>query len=150
MTHSPSDIAAQLLIDLGLFTNPELDPIQAWPVYPSNEPERPDNILSIYDIETWDHGRTQPNGVMQGPHGVQFKLRAKTHLIGWTKVDTLCDRLQLRTGGCYNVDVTIDGTRYHIHSFCGISQVIPLGKESPTSTRRVFVINAGIVVDQCQ
>lgn len=147
MTHSPSDIVAQLLINLGLVTNPTL--VQSWPVFVGNEPTDPDNTITVFDYDGPNHGRTQPDGTMQGPQGIQIRVRSKIHTVGWTKADTICDRIQARTGGCYKVDVTINGTRYHLHSFCNISQVIPIGKESPTSTRRVFVINCGVTIDQC-
>lgn len=152
MTHSPSDVVTQLLIDKGHGSTIDGTgtPGGAWPVYTDNEPTSPDNVVTVYLAgDGPNHGRTNPDGQMQGPESIQIRIRCKDYRTGYTKADSIRTFIESPSQGAYRQDVTIGAIRYTIHSFCKISNVIPLGKESPTSVRRVFVINCYVTVDQC-
>jgi hypothetical protein len=154
MTHSPADVTRQLLIDIGqcsdLDTNGQAT--GDWPVFESGEPNAPDNIVVVMDYEGPYEGSTQYDGERQGLDAIQIKIRSKTKRVGYMKATTIADLLSLspQVGGqAYERGVTVEDIRYIVHAYSRIGKVIPLGKESPTSTRRVFVVNVLVGIRQC-
>ena len=149
LTHSPADIVAQMLIDLALGTDPEtLDgrgqPAGAWPIYASDEPDAPDNCISVFDTVGRDHGRIF-QGALQGHPGFQVRVRAATHAEGWAKADaiqaTLAESVEWRT-------VHVGTSTYEVNAVVDIGDVLALGKEPGTSRRVFFTLNALLVAEE--
>ena len=147
LSHSQADIVAQLLIDLGFGTDPTLDGI--WPIYVTEEPNSPDNVITVYDTVGTSDGRTQFDGEMQEHHGILIRVRSTTYPIGRTKARAIAvglDETVLRdTVGVASVLGT--GTaQYFVDSVSRKGDVISLGKESPNSKRTIFTINATVTL----
>lgn len=141
MTDSPADVVRWILVALGVGTDPELG--SAWPVYCSSEPDRPDNSITVYDTDGTDNGRTMVDGKLQRLFGFQVRVRSDSHGTGWTKADAIQTAL---AESVYQETVTVNGRSYLVHAVSRIGDVLPLGKESPTSKRSLFTLNAGVTV----
>lgn len=144
LEHSPADILGQLLVLMGVGTEPTDD--LSWPVYVANEPDLPDNCITVYDTAGRDDGRMQVSGERAEHHGVQVRIRSTTHPIGYLKAREVAVALD---EDVYQEGVTFDsGESYTVHSVSRTGDVLPLGKESPTSERRLFTVNAVICLKQ--
>lgn len=140
LLHSPADVLAELLIDLGQGTNSALS--QAWPVYVANEPDLPDNVITIYDTVGKDNGRIMSDGHLVTQHGVQIRIRALNHPEGYEKASVL----RVFLSGIYDRTVSIGSNSYTVHALSGIGQVLSIGKEYPTSRRNVYTLNGLIEI----
>lgn len=143
MTHSPADVVRQLLVDLGLGTEPSA--AGAWPVYATGEPASPDAVITVYDTAGTNDGRSMVSGELFGHAGVQVRVRAATHAAGWTKADTVQEAL---AEDVYQRTVHVGAATYLVHSLNRIGDVLAIGKESPTSKRSVFTLNMVVSVKQ--
>ncbi len=147
LSHSQADIIAQLLIDLAFGTDPTID--GTWPIYVTEEPDNPDNVITVYDTVGTSDGRTQFDGEQQIHHGVQVRVRSTTHHPGYDKANDIAvglDETILRdTVGVASVFGT--GTaQYFVDSVSRKGDVISLGRESPNSKRTIFTINATVAL----
>lgn len=142
LAHSPAQIISQLLVELGLAAAPTAT--ATWPVYVSNEPTAPDNVVTVYDTQGKDGGRAMFTGELLGFSGFQIRIRAKDHPTGWVKADTiqttLAQEVSLDT-------VHVEDTDYLVHAVSNIGDVLSLGKD-PNSNRRLFTINAIAAIRQ--
>lgn len=143
LTHSPAEIVQALLVSMGLGTEP--DDGDDWPVGVASEPGTPDNAITIYDTTGTGGGRSMIDGELFGHCGVQIRVRAATHSLGWPKADAIQTAL---AESVYQERVTIDGSVYAIHCFAGIGDVIVLGKAEQGSKRSLFTINALVSLKQ--
>ena len=137
LTHSPADIIRYLMIDFALGTIPSDG--GAWPIFVGQEPNNPDDVITIFDTAGIHDGRLQVGGEVQEHHGFQVRVRAANHVDGWTKINaidvTLNESVLLDT-------TTISSQDYTIQSITRKGTIIPLGKEKPDSRRDVFTLNA--------
>lgn len=138
LSHSPADIVQKLLTEMGLGTDPDLSPIQAWPVYASNEPNEPDNCITVYDTQGHDSGRTNPDGEVLDHFGIMIRFRAVTHAVGALKAQNLKAVLAEQA---YAQKITLDTARYLVPCFANIGQVLYNGLDNPNSKRSVFTLN---------
>lgn len=143
LNHSPAEIVQTLLIDLGYGVSQGNLP---WPVFVANEPETPDNCVTVYDTVGRQHGRTFPDGERQEHHGIQVRIRAALHEIGYRKARQVAVALDEEV---YRDEVTVDTSEYRVHSITRVSDIVPLPKPMNTGKipltdewRAVFVINA--------
>lgn len=141
LSHSPADIIAQLLIDLGLATDP--DDTDAWPVYSTDEPDLPDNCITCYDTAGRDVGRTMKDGERQQYPGIQLRIRCARHEVGFVKAQAIAIALDEQVAMDY---VTLDAVTYTVQSVLRTGTVVPIGKEVPGSARRAFTINGLVTV----
>ena len=141
LTYSPADIVRYLLIDLGLGTDP-LDG-GTWPIYVSNEPDRPDNCITIYDTRGLIHGRMMPSGVQAKHYGVQIRIRCSNNESGWVKADAIWTAL---CEDVYHNRVDIEDEAYCLHNFALIGDILVVGHDSPATKRKVFTINPLLVL----
>jgi hypothetical protein len=135
-------VARWALIQLGEGTDPAAG--SSWPVFCSSEPASPDNALTVYDTQGTDDGRSMIDGDLFGHYGVQLKVRSRDHATGWAKADAV----QKAMAALYQLTVSIGSARYLVHCFARIGDVLALGQESPTSTRRMFTVNAIVSIRQ--
>jgi len=147
LAHSPADITRKAMVLLGLGTMPSQQ--EEWPIFTALEPASPDNCVTVYDTTGRQSGRTHNDGEVQEHHGIQVRVRAKTHNEGWNKARAIAHTLDT---GVYQRSVLVEeyGTpqAYLIHSFSRTSDVAALGRESPESDRRLFTVNYLVSVRQ--
>lgn len=137
MTNSQAEIAAQLLVDLGFGTDPLT--FQAWPVYSTAEPSAPDNCITVKDTDGTSEGRSMVDGELQEHFGVQVRVRSTTHPTGWQKALAVREAL---AKNLYDRTVTIGSSQYLVHCAAKISRVLSLGKDTPSTKRSIFTVNA--------
>jgi hypothetical protein len=134
LTHSPADILRYQLIELSQGTLPSAD--GSWPVYCWQEPDKPDNCITVYDTAGRMEGRVM-EGEVQIHHGAQIRIRAATQAAGHTKARAIAAALD-------NMDcpdnVTIGANTYQVWCVSRTSDVLPLGPD-PDSGRFLFTIN---------
>ena len=137
LNHSPADIIRYLLIQMGAGVNPTVS-TSNWPIYVSSEPNLPDNCITIFDTLGEISNKNHLNGKVIEHNGFQIRVRAENHPTGYVKANSIA---QLIDTELYRESVTIDSSDYCIHSVKRVSDIIPLGTDSPTSKRYLFTIN---------
>lgn len=138
-----ASISAQMLIDAGLGTAPSA--AQAWPIYISSEPEKPDNCIVIFDTAAVDQGRYMKGGKRVERKGFQFLVRSADYETGYLKAHALAVALD---ESIRNTTVTIGPTTYDIAAFSRTSGVLHLGRDKDNSRREHFSINATASINQ--
>lgn len=146
--HSPADILRRLLVDLSVGTLPTDG--GDWPINVSAEQDLPDNQITVYDTAGSLQGRLQQSGNIVEFPGLQIRVRAVSHVLGWNKVNAIATTLDQ---SARRVTVTIGEHTYLVHAVNRSTPPIPLGKETnqtgerlPMTKRQLFVINATITV----
>ena len=140
LSHSPADVIAQVLIDLGLGADYATDPTSvAWPVSVNDEPDEPDDEITVNDTE----GRMQRRRLWDGRwgemHGVQVKVRSADPVEGYAKADAVKAALDALA----NRECAVDGTAYRVQSVSRTGGVLSLGKLRPVAAGRYgFTVNA--------
>lgn len=142
LTHPPSKVIQQLLVDLGLATLPAAD--GSWPVTASQEEDKPDSVLTVFDTSGVPDGRTMIDGVMQEHYGFQVKIRAARFQTGYTKASAIQNAID---SSVRNTSVTVDSSVYAIATITRTGSIIHVGTE-PTSSRNMFTINATVSMRQ--
>lgn len=143
LTHSPADVLRWLLVALGYGTDP--DDGSAWPAFTGGEPGSPDAVITTYDTQGTDDGRSMIDGELFGNAGVQIRVRSATHAAGWVKADAIQTAL---AEAVYDETVHIGAATYLVHCVSGIGDVLALGKETPTSKRSLFTLNVTVSLKQ--
>ena len=148
--HSPAQIIQQVLIDLAAGTDPTpwedeeaaiaLGSVAAWPVFSVGEPSRPDNVITIYDTSPQSDGSSMVDGETWFHYGFQVMVRTTLHKNGFVKANYIHKALD---EDVYNTVVTLTepDVQYLIQSISGTLPLV-LGKETPSSKRDLFTINA--------
>ena len=140
--HSPADILAQLIINLGLGTAPAS--ALAWPVFSSQEPDLPDDCVTVYDAAAQQQGRTMIDGQRQESPGFQVRVRAAHHEDGYKKSQAIATGLD---EDFYDASLLLGSTHYLVHSVSRSTGVIALGKE-PNTQRVAFTFNGTVTLKQ--
>src|SRR5215831_15796670 len=99
LEHSPAEIFRQLLIDLQLGAEPDVSNGKDWPVYTGQEPDAPDECITVYDTTWRVDGRAMHNGETFWHYGVQLRARSRTQYGGWTKTRTIQETLDQKVVG---------------------------------------------------
>ena len=137
LSHSQAKVVQYLLFDLSAASCSDPRDNTSWPVFAHNEPNSPDNCVTVYDTQGVHQGKTQFDGEVQERHGIQIRVRAMNGATGRAKARQIAvalDPLKQKT-----VSVEAEGT-YVICSFTRTSDVISLGKE-PGTDRSIFTVN---------
>lgn len=142
LSHSPAFILRATLVALGLGSEPGSG--GAWPVYATSEPSDPDAVLTIYNTAGRDDGRTMIDGERQERHGFQVRVRSGTEAMGYSKARTVA----LALDGLWRQGLLIEGVFYRIQSVTRTTDVLSLGREAPTSQRRLFTVNGLVALRQ--
>ena len=143
LNHSAADIICQLMLDLSLGTSYQLS--LDWPVYVSQEPDSPDNCLTVYDTTPLLQGRAMIDGEVQERDGIMVRIRGATFLEARDKAVAIAiafDQSVERTM------VTIGSHVYRIQAISKTSGPIDLGKNVPDTKHHVFTYNATVSVRQ--
>lgn len=133
-SYSPADVLAQLLTDMGLVSPSDGEP---WPVFVAVEPSSPDSCVTTYDTSAVDYGRLM-TGERQEHHGVQIRIRSRTHSEGYSKAKAIAEAMDTDV---YWATVVLGSRTYCVQAVSRASDVTVLGKESPTSKRSLFTVN---------
>ena len=145
LTHAPSAVVRQLVIDLALATDRTADPEGAWPAFATSEPDRPDSVITVYDTVGRDQGRLNGSGDALDQPGVQVRVRATNHPDGHAKASAI------RAGllGVYDQAVTVGANQYLVHAVTRVRQVAALGRDVPSASgRRVLTFDATVCLKQ--
>ncbi len=145
LSHAPGEVVRWLLIDLGVAAIPGTD--DDWPAYHNGEPDRPDDVVTIYDTAGVDQGRDQISGFPYSLRGLQIRVRSVDQQEGWLKADEI--RTNIAKVGTrdsngdriVNSRIVVDGVPYLITSFARIGQVLLLGKEKTANKRSLYTVN---------
>lgn len=151
LNHSPAEIVRQLLVDLGLCSDPADDPLSAWPAYVGVEPASPDNCVTVYDTAGSPDGRHMPTGEAVQHHGFQVRVRSATHQKGWGKVQAIRVGLSENVRLEYvEIAATADTplTGYDVHAVARLSPINALGFETGVTKRCLFTLNAVAALEQ--
>lgn len=140
---SPTEVVRQLLIQRSQASDPDVSPLGDWPIYQTDEPDVPDNLLVVQATTGTNDGRDMVDGELNQHYGIQFKIRGTDDRVGGAKAYALRDWL---ARSVYQASVTItdsNGTRnYVVWCFAKIGQVLELGTDAPSSKRWLYTINA--------
>lgn len=145
LAHSQSEVIRKALVNLSLGTDANLSPLQAWPVYANGEPDTPDSAITVYDSAGRDGGREMINGERQEFHGFQVRVRAAARNTGYAKARAIAVAMD---ESVYQNSVVIGANTYLLHSIFRTSDVLDIGRERPTSERRIFTINGLAMIRQ--
>lgn len=149
LTHSPAQVTAQVLVDLGLAydraaTPPPARPVD-WTVYADKRPpQQPDRCLWTATAAGQDDGRHQATGELFQHYGVQVGVRGRTAAEAWRKADAVRTALAERATGVAVTVTDADGSGpadYLVASFNRIGQPLRMGVE-PGSDRFLYAVNA--------
>lgn len=149
LNHSPAHVIRDLLVTLGLGTDP--DDGGSWPIFVSREPNTPDSVITLYDTASRMQGRRMVNGITVEHYGIQVRVRDAGPTGAWVKANALAVALDQTIA---LDDVTVedtDGTgssTYKVYTVSRVSGPLSLGKETPTSKRNLFTINAVAAIRQ--
>jgi len=136
LEESPADIIRQLLVDLSLGTEPSAD--GSWPIHSTQEPDQPDDCITVYDTEGTQDGRSMIDGERFIHFGFQVRVRHAKHETGYHKADDIAMALDKTV---YQNTVTIGANTYLVHAVSRKSGPLALGRE-PGTGRVLFTINA--------
>jgi hypothetical protein len=144
LDHTPSDVVRRLLIDLGQGSDGG-----TWPVYSTNEPDSPDDCITVYDTTGRDYGRDHLGERSEHP-GIQVRIRASDAYDGFKKAQAVAVAMDRVVRQTVDLDALVGTgiTQYFVYEISRTGNVLPLGKEMPASERTLFTINAVVTLRQ--
>lgn len=142
LLHSPAEIVATALLLEGTGTSPLMDN-EDWQIHYSDEPDLPDNVITVYDTTGKADGSSMHDGYVWEHQGIMVRIRASTHRIGWRKADEVRETL---ARGIYYETITLNASTYKLVCVGDVGSIVPNGKEAPNSARRVFSINCTVAI----
>ena len=143
LTHSPADVLRRILIDLGHGTSPSDE--GTWPISVGVELDSPDNTITLYDTVGKQNGRLMTSGERQEKPGIQVRVRAVSHVVGYTRAQLIATQMATNI---YLISIKLDSTTYEVWSVSRTTNVLALGRETPTSKRHLFTVNAIMTLKQ--
>lgn len=142
LDYSPARVIQQLLVDL-LLGNAYNS--STWPVFSAQEPDLPDNCITVYDTSGERNGRTNPDSEVQTKHSFQVRVRSTTHDVGFAKANGIA----ISMDNVYNRTVHIADVNYLVMAIVDRGDVLTLGKGlDPEDRRSLFTINAFVRLRQ--
>lgn len=143
LTNLPSEIMARVLVLKGWGTTTNLN--QTWPVYAEDEPDKPDNVLTVYVQGGDGSGRTMTDGEQQEEYTFQVRIRSQNPANGWSKANQIANGMDKDV---LDVTVTLGTIQYLVHCVSRRGSILSLGKEYPSTLRSLFTINAQASIRQ--
>lgn len=140
LTHRASKIVQQLIVDLTFGSLPSAD--SAWPVVPDIEPDSPDNVITVYNIEPDLLGNDMLTASQVERDRVQIRVRSNDRKT--QKARELAEELEKVIGQT----VTVDSQGYLINMVLRESGPLYLGKDKPQSGRFLFTINFSLDIKE--
>lgn len=143
LSHSTAEVVRALLIGLGQGT--DVTGGLAWPIYVGNEPDSPDNCITIYNTQGNDLGRVQFTGGKVEHHGIQVRIRGFGERVGFLKSRQITLALDTQSR---LILVSVLTSNYLVLSVNRTSDVLPIGKQVPSNRLDLFTINALVSLRQ--
>lgn len=112
--------------------------VPPWPVYATNEPSDPDNVITVYDTQGIMDARAMVDGSWVEHVGLQFRVRSTDHPTGGAVAESLKDWLDQMV--C-QMAVPLGEATYVIWNMSRTSPVLALGRNVPASQRSLFTLN---------
>lgn len=137
MKHPASYVIRQLMLDSALAVWSD-DTTTSWKVFQGFMPEEPSNAFCVYDTTAVPDGRLMRGGAVITHLGAQVKVRGLDYIEAYRKLEAV--RLSL----CLVARrlVVVEDVQYMLHNASVKGDIIPLGLELGTSTRRwLFTLN---------
>ncbi len=159
--HTPADVLRWLLIQVGVATDPHLNPLQAWPCWHGKQPDSldnslPDNVVTTLDTEGHDDGRLMTGEICMH-YGFQLVLRAADEPTGKAQMRLIRKTLAEGTSPSsplWNIIVTVPVTPENIGGTYLVPAIAHIGPtlgpfwEQPSSKRNLFTVNATLTLAQ--
>lgn len=142
LSHSPSRIITQLLINLSIGSDPEDD--DDWPIYYSRMPDGTDNCIAVYDTTPQNDAKAMTDGEVFEHFGIQIRLRHTSYDSGFDKIR---NEIGLLLDAVKRSTVTIGTTSYRVGSVTKRSGPFPIGND-PKTGRLLFTMNAVTTIQQ--
>ena len=147
LAHSPADVIATLLVDVGLAV--EISNVGvivgSWPVSVDTELNLPDDSLTVTNTAGELNGRIQITGEQPEHFGFQIKVRASLPTTGWEKANAIAVALDQSLS--YQ-SVTIGSSTYDVGAVTRRGGVLAVGRELASTKRFLYTINAVVVINQ--
>lgn len=138
LTHSPAEAIREVLVSLGVGTDPTLG--NAWPVYVGDVPDTPDQALVVNQTSSILEGRTQTDGETQQHYGIITTIRANDYRTGYTKGNAVASAFD---SSIDNTTVTVVSTSYLIEAVSiRAGGLLYIGVEPEARGRNLFTVNA--------
>ena len=129
----------KLLIDLALGTESG-----TWPVKVANEPDTPDDVITVTDTQGISQGRRQIDGMVLNNQGFQVRVRSGDRSEGWAKIANIKQTFE---DTILQATVSIGANHYAVSSIVNIGEILFLGRDTATGTgRTIHTLNALINV----
>jgi hypothetical protein len=141
LTHEPSKVLKQYMLQEGLFVAPYAGD---WPMWNSHLPEEVDDAAVVYDNPPQLDGRLMGDGEVLQHMGVNILLRNVDYSVGWLKLAAVMVVLSQ----VVNESVVVESTTYLLKSVTNVSGVIALGQEKGTKRRNLFEMNLLLSLDE--
>ena len=137
LVDSPARVLAKLLVDLGHVVD---STTVAWSVFVNDEPDKPDNAVTIYDTagRLSSTGRVMSTGYRPGARGILVRVRSALPAAGWTRANRIAAALDEEVEW---ETVNVGGTLYTVCAVTRTTDLVSIGDESGTQ-RKLFTINA--------
>ena len=140
LSHTPSQIIRQVIIDLGHGANGGI----TWPVTAGAEPDGPDNVITVYDTAGVKQGRQQIDGLVVLAYGLQLRVRSNDAQVAWKKIEDigigLDEDIQLTSTTVTDPEGYGTATQtYTVYNISRASGPFPLSDTS--SDRKLFTLN---------
>lgn len=139
---SPAKVLQRLIVNFGGGMLPTNGGADTWPIYVDQEPDLPDNCITIYNVVGRKDGRTMIDGEIMEHHGIQLRIRGALSDVTYTKARALAVLLDEEI---YQEQFIIGSSVYCVHSFTRTTDVIPFGKDAPTPSKRSMYSINGLV-----
>ncbi len=144
LSHLPSDIIRQLLIDLMLGTDGTLDD---WPIYTTASPNTPSDVIILFQTEGKFQGRDMFSGAIQGHYGINIAVRGEDIETTGDKAQDIADAMD-STVDRDIVSMTSPINTYQIEAITRTSDPLHVGKEQPEGRWELFSINLIVAMYQ--
>lgn len=137
LRHSPADVLAKLIAQLGHGTVPTSSPGE-WPVYAGAVPDQPDQAMVVRDTTGVVQARLMPTGEVAEHPGWQLTVRSRTYPAGWLKAYSVRTAL---AESVRNLTVELGDRAYLVYAVTGFGAVLSIGRDRPSSGRHMFTVN---------
>lgn len=143
LTHRENEIVQKLFVALSLGTLPTDS--DDWPIYAGQEPNTPDNVITLISTTPILQGRLQTSGQVQDRKSIQIRVRAARESTAHTKMRAIVDAVEETI---YQNQVNVGSSIYVVHSMSRVSGPISLGKDVNESKRSAFSLNVTMSIRQ--
>jgi len=149
LSHSPSEIVARLLIAKG--QGVIAGDSGEWVIAIDNEPDSPDQAITVRMTTPILDGRIQFGGETQTHYGLQIRVRSRTHDAGWLKINSIQNTVDSQVN---NTTISIADTtgtatsNYTVHSIDIRSGPLFIGYEEGRTKRLLFTLNVTVDITE--